>query len=352
MSATTNNSSAVQPTGQTGEADTLDLDGRQALKGRARPQHPSTVGSAARTAETQRAAAEGQASIDPLVADQAIAANDKRDNSAKPQKETQQTAEVSPGDLQPSKASPSTSTLANQPTTTKNELRASGPRTEKRRAIPPLEDRFNIKRVGLVQRAFHFRDQTGKLAFTDKFLSISTTSESPAAIKAMVDRAAERGWQTVRLAGSQEFIRQGWIAATAQGLRAVGYTPSAGDQEAAVKERARLQVSQDTSTPQSPRDAIQQVPSARAERVAGDRGASTGRAQRQLATAIEKALTEGKVSPELRSQVRTMMQAEGAKRAARGDRLSVPVYDIAAARARAPTPQPDSQRQGNRERSR
>jgi hypothetical protein len=39
----------------------------------------------------------------------------------------------------------------------------------------------------------------GKVAFTDKFMSISTGSESPAAIKAMVDRAAERGWETVRL---------------------------------------------------------------------------------------------------------------------------------------------------------
>jgi hypothetical protein len=119
-----------------------------------------------------------------------------------------------------------------------------------------------------------------------------------------------------------------------------------------VKERARLQVNQDASAPQSPRDAIQQVPSAYAKRVAGDRGASTNRAQRQLATAIEKALTEGKVSPELRSQVRTMMQAEGATRAARGDRLSVPVYDPAAARVRAPTVQPSSQRQSDRERSR
>ena len=41
----------------------------------------------------------------------------------------------------------------------------------------------------------------------------------------------------------------------------------------------------------------------------------------------EKALVEGKVSPELRGQVRVMMTAEDAKRVARGERFKVPVYD-------------------------
>jgi hypothetical protein len=92
-------------------------------------------------------------------------------------------------------------------------MRSAGDTTKTRRAIPPLEDRFNVFRIGLVERECHFRDQAGKVAFTDKLLSISTACESPAAIKAMVDRAAERGWETVRLDGSPEFVRQGWIAA-------------------------------------------------------------------------------------------------------------------------------------------
>jgi hypothetical protein len=83
-----------------------------------------------------------------------------------------------------------------------NSMRPEGGTAEKRRAIPPLEDRFNVKRIGLVEKEYHFRDQAGKVAFTDKFMSITTGSESPAAIKAMVDRAAERGWETVRLIGS------------------------------------------------------------------------------------------------------------------------------------------------------
>jgi len=233
-----------------------------------------------------------------------------------------------------------------------NLMRSEGDTAEKRRAIPPLEDRFNVKRIGLVEKEYHFRDQAGKVAFTDKFRSISTGSESPAAIKAMVDRAAERGWETVRLNGSPEFLRQGWIAATAQGLKPVGHTATTGDREAAAKERIRLQATQDAPTSQRPSEAIVRVQSAHTERVIGDKTAAALSGQRQLAAAIEKALADGKVSPELRGQVRVMMAAEGAKRVARGDRFKVPVYDSRVPRARSKSAQTVVRRPGDRERSR
>jgi len=233
-----------------------------------------------------------------------------------------------------------------------NSMRSEGDTAEKRRAIPPLEDRFNVKRIGLIEKEYHFRDQAGKVAFTDKLISISTASESPAAIKAMVDRAAERGWETVRLIGSPEFVRQGWIAATAQGLKPVGHTATVGDREAAAKERARLQASQDAPAPQRPGESFQRVQSEHVERVSDNRKATELGGQRQLAAAIEKALVDGRVSPELRGQVRAMMLAEGAKRVARGERFKVPVYDARAPRARAKTIQAGPQRHGDRERSR
>jgi len=233
-----------------------------------------------------------------------------------------------------------------------NSMRPEGDTAEKRRAIPPLEDRFNVKRIGLIEKEYHFRDQAGKVAFTDKLLSISTGSENLAAIKAMVDRAAERGWETVRLVGSPEFVRQGWIAATAQGLKAVGHTATVGDREAAAKERARLQVGQSEPTPQRPGEAVGRVQSEHVERVSGNRKATELGGQRQLTAAIEKALVDGKVSPELRGQVRAMMKAEGAEKIARGERFKVPVYDARAPRSRPKTVQPGPQRHSDRERSR
>ena len=265
-------------------------------------------------------------------------------------------ASQSPASPADAKQSVKTPVSAERPGTETNSIRSDGDIAEKRRAslcpVPPLEDRFNVKRIGLVEKEYHFRDQAGKVAFTDKFMSMSTGSESPAAIKAMVDRAAERGWETVRLNGSPEFVRQGWIAATAQGLKAVGHTVTAGDREAAAKERVRLQINQDAPTSQRPGEAIVRVQSAHIERVSGDRTSAALSGQRQLAAAIEKALADGKVSPELRGQVRAMMTAEGAKRVARGDRFKVPVYDSRAPRVRSKSAQTVAHRSDNRERLR
>ena len=239
--------------------------------------------------------------------------------------------------------------------TASNSMRSVGDATEKRRAVPPLEDRFNVFRTGLIEKEYRFRDQAGKVAFTDKLLSINSTSESAAAIKAMVDRAAERGWETVRLKGSPEFVRQGWVAANAQGIRAVGHTPTPGDRDAVAKERERLEVGRAAEGSQRPAKSIARIRAEHKVRSDTDPGgrivlASSG--QRLLAAAIEKALSEGKVSPEIRGQVRDMMAAEGARRMALGDRFKVPVYDAQAPRVRTKTISSGPQRHGDRERSR
>lgn len=233
-----------------------------------------------------------------------------------------------------------------------NSMRSQGDTVDTRRPIPPLEDRFNVMTIGLVEKEYHFRDQAGKVAFTDKLLSISTASENPAAIKAMVDRAAERGWDTVKLDGSPEFVRQAWIAASAQGLKAVGHTPTPGDKEAVSKERTRLEFGRSSEAPHRPADTITRVQAVQDERVKDSQGTAAISGPRQLAAAIERALVEGKVSPEIRAQVRDMMAAEGARRLARGERFKVPVYDARAPRTRAKTMQPGPQRIGDRERSR
>jgi len=261
-------------------------------------------------------------------------------------------ASQTPASLADAKQSVKTPVSAERSGIETNSMRSEGDTAEKRRAIPALEDRFNVKRIGLVEKEYHFRDQAGRVAFTDKFMSISTGSESPAAIKAMVDRAAERGWKAVRLNGSPEFLRQGWIAATAQGLKPVGHTATTGDREAAAKERIRLQVTQDAPTSQRPGEAIVRVRSAHIEQVSGDRSAAALSGQRQLSAAIEKALADGKVSPELRGQVRAMMIAEGAMRVARGDRFKVPVYDSRAPRVHSKSAQSVVHRPGDWERSR
>lgn len=107
------------------------------------------------------------------------------------------------------------------------------------KAVPPLEERFSVVHH-VARREYQFRDQPGQTAFVERWLSMQSAHEAPAVVKAMLDRADERGWTHVRVNGSIEFQRQAWIAATARGIKAVGYEPTEGDRAAALAERARL----------------------------------------------------------------------------------------------------------------
>lgn len=214
----------------------------------------------------------------------------------------------------------------------------SGPR---RSAIPPLEERFNIVSRGLVSKDYEFRDQPGKIAFSESLHRLSSQTDSPAAAKAMVDRALERGWETVRVSGSSEFMRQVWIAATAHGLKAIGHTPSPGDRQAAQKERARLELSRSLhDAPRQEKAAPVKAHGGTVEHAdpAGERvRRSSAIRERQLLAAFDKALREGKVPANLRDQMRERVAAEGARRAGHGERFNIRVYDTKAPRAKPKT---------------
>ena len=98
MSTASDGNNTGQSSGQAGQADSLELDGRQVMKGRERRQ---ASGPAGRIAETQRTTAEGQAAIDPLVVDQALATSEqKRDDRSRPPGEPRPTPESALADAQ------------------------------------------------------------------------------------------------------------------------------------------------------------------------------------------------------------------------------------------------------------
>lgn len=210
------------------------------------------------------------------------------------------------------------------------------------RALPPLEERFNVIRH-IVSKDYEFRDQPGKLAFTERPFSMRTSVDNPAAVKAMVDRAMERGWETIRVSGSSEFQRQAWIAATARGLKAVGYEPTPGDREAAGRERERLALDRSGAGARSTAKPPQQSQA---------RAVPAAARERQVMAALDKAMRESKVPANLRDQLRAHVSAEHARRAAQGERVAVKVYDPAAPRAKPKVPDFAVQRSGERERSR
>lgn len=67
--------------------------------------------------------------------------------------------------------------------------------------------------------------------------TISTKREDMNTVRAMVDIAAARGWQSIDVAGSKEFKREAWIEAAARGIEAKSYRPSDLDRQEADKRR-------------------------------------------------------------------------------------------------------------------
>ena len=97
MGAASDGHNLGQVSAQTGDAESIDLDSRQTRTGHERLQ---ASGSARRIAELQRADVEVSASIDPLVADQALtAAEQQRDSSVRIQNEFRQSPEAALADV-------------------------------------------------------------------------------------------------------------------------------------------------------------------------------------------------------------------------------------------------------------
>jgi putative DNA primase/helicase len=107
-----------------------------------------------------------------------------------------------------------------------------------REPVPPRAARYNLV-PHLGSREYLFRDKPGT-AFTEGWLTLRSAHETPDVIKAMLDRADQRGWTAINAKGSPEFKRQIWIAATARGIKETGHTPTEGDRLAANEERKRI----------------------------------------------------------------------------------------------------------------
>ena len=75
--------------------------------------------------------------------------------------------------------------------------------------VPPLHERYNII-AHLASRDYLFRDKPGT-AFTEGWLTLKSAHDTADVIKAMLDRADQRGWTAVNVNGSPEFKRQAWI---------------------------------------------------------------------------------------------------------------------------------------------
>jgi hypothetical protein len=99
-----------------------------------------------------------------------------------------------------------------------------------------------------IAKAYYVEEKAGERSYYDDYkrsavamratdTTISSKREDLNTVRAMVDIAAARGWQSIDVAGSKEFKREAWIEAAARGIEAKGYRPNDPDRQEADRRR-------------------------------------------------------------------------------------------------------------------
>lgn len=110
---------------------------------------------------------------------------------------------------------------------------------EERFALPAsFEDRFILTREAGRQDMFRSYDDM-RPAISDRGDSLHTKNADRSTAMDMIELAAHRGWSSMKVRGPEDFRREMWIEATAQGIRVQGYRPNVNDRAEAGR-RANL----------------------------------------------------------------------------------------------------------------
>jgi hypothetical protein len=117
-------------------------------------------------------------------------------------------------------------------------------RAEERRHTPPVEHadavakQHNLYTADRQSTRIYYADYQQKSeVMRAKPQAITTKLDDRQTVSAMLDLAQSRGWQTVRLRGSDSFQREAWVQAHARGIRTEGYTPKNTDLQEAERRK-------------------------------------------------------------------------------------------------------------------
>lgn len=97
--------------------------------------------------------------------------------------------------------------------------------TDGRAVVPPDIEKCYL-RVG--DKYFH-SSQPELVAFEDKGNRLETRSSSEAIAESLVRIAQARGWDEIKVSGTEAFRKEAWLEAAARGMQVKGYTPTEQD---------------------------------------------------------------------------------------------------------------------------
>jgi hypothetical protein len=101
--------------------------------------------------------------------------------------------------------------------------------------VDVVADKHNLyttdKKFPTTARVYYSDYQQKQEVMRAKPNEITTKLDDRQTIGAMLDLAQARGWQSVKLRGTDEFEREAWVQAQARGMKTEGYTPTNTDKQ-------------------------------------------------------------------------------------------------------------------------
>ena len=206
--------------------------------------------------------------------------------------------------------------------------------TGKKREVPEEERKKYQRTVDLILTKYEREDgkkeyrwkQSGKVAFVDHGEKIAFNSITPAAVKAGLQVAKEKGWEAVKVKGSEEFRRESWLQANLMGVELEGYKPKAEDfekLEALIKkEQVQKKEMYKERGKETQKEPFHETPGAKQEKDPEKSGTSWIRAS-ELITTIDKTIKELRERGESERKVEDLYRTKYDLKRLRDERVEV-----------------------------
>jgi hypothetical protein len=108
-----------------------------------------------------------------------------------------------------------------------------------------------------VEQDYYFPDKTH--AFADRGNKLATRGHHPEVVRALVEVAKARGWDSITVKGTDAFRREAWLEAAQNGMRVSGYQPSVLDLAELSQRPTRNSVEKGAAKQQVPQPTAQQA---------------------------------------------------------------------------------------------
>jgi putative DNA primase/helicase len=166
--------------------------------------------------------------------------------------------------------------------------------TQEAKPLVPKEIEKQYLRVG--DKYYHPKN-ADVLAFEDKGNKLETRSNSEQIAESMVRIAEARGWDEIKVSGSETFRREVWLEAASRGMHVKGYEPSEQDKAHLVKRSNDRQANNVESTESPAKTKEFRVGEKDQDKTVPNRG-GTPTAETSASTPNASAATQATTKPE------------------------------------------------------